>query len=341
MTHRITVSLTVTALALALAPTARATTAPFDGFSSSCPPPAYTCVSANPTVDDATRCHAEFDCRIVCSPSATCVETFTIARGEATIPSGMTVGFNASTDDSALGPTTYGGDSSCSAVGCDAYSTRLTLQNRELTERFDGPWCDVKETPSRCALDKVPKKTRWTEFTVTMKCKNKILPCGARLRADVDFLGVVEREPQMPPPPSPPSPPPSPPEPPSPPPPPGAFAPGGAGREAVRVGLELALAGVAAYAFAGGIYVYALRRGWVEGFAEPCWDHEGSGCEILWCWCVPAYWRHSEEECLAAYESRNRVARPGGDEEEATQTTAPLLGGESDDDDDELSSSSG
>lgn len=101
----------------------------------------------------------------------------------------------------------------------------------------------------------------------------------------------------------------------------------------------MALVGVAVYAFVGGIYVYALRRGWVEGFAEPCWDHEGSGCEILWCWCVPAYWRHSDEECLAAYESRNRVARPGGDEEEATQTTAPLLGGESDDD--ELSSSSG
>ena len=24
-------------------------------------------------------------------------------------------------------------------------------------------------------------------------------------------------------------------------------------------------------------------------------------CELLWCWCVPPYWRHSEEDVMDEY----------------------------------------
>ena len=324
-----------TAALVAVALVARVATTAGAALASSCAPPRFSCASARATVDDASKCHASFQCRIVCSPSASCVETFTIRAGEATLPTGETVTFNASTRErSALGPTTYGGDAACSAVGCDAYATRLTTQNAALTERYDGKFCEVRETSERCALEGAPKDGSWTEFTVTMKCRNKILPCGARAVAEIDFLGVVESvAPGAPSPPTPPDAPPMPPKPPPPPPPPSTFAKGGAGRAALRAALVVALSAVVAYAALGGAYVWALERGWVEGIAEPCWERDGAFCELLWCWCAPAYWRASDEECLAAYEGR--AAAETATREDVAQTTAPLLGNASSDDDDD------
>ena len=120
---------------------------------------------------------------------------------------------------------------------------------------------------------------------------------------------------------------------PPPPPPPSTFAKGGAGRAALRAALVVALSAVVAYAALGGAYVWALERGWVEGIAEPCWERDGAFCELLWCWCAPAYWRASDEECLAAYEGR--AAAETATREDVAQTTAPLLGNASSDDDDD------
>jgi len=84
------------------------------------------------------------------------------------------------------------------------------------------------------------------------------------------------------------------------------------------------------YAVVGCAYLWAYNRGWVEGFAEPCWDREGAFCELLWCWCVPAYWRASDEACLAAFEGRSDgPASPS----RAITTTAPLLGTDSEESD--------
>ena len=131
---------------------------------SSCAAPTFTCAGGAPTLGDATRCHASWSCGIVCSPGASCAETFTIRAGVAAVPDGTTVAFNASTDALELGPTTFGGDASCTAVGCDAYATRLTAQNAEYTRRYDGDWCEVKETSERCAFKGAPKDGRWTEL---------------------------------------------------------------------------------------------------------------------------------------------------------------------------------
>jgi len=325
MASRATV-LFATALACVLARAdARAFTA------SSCAPPKYACAGGAPTLGDATRCHASWACRIVCSPGASCAETFTIRAGIATVPDGTTVAFNASEDALELGPTTFGGDASCTAVGCDSYATRLTAQNVAYTRRYDGNWCEVKETSERCKFEGAPKDERWTEFTVTMKCRNKILPCtGARAVAEVDFLGVVgPSAPSPPTPPEPPRAPPTPPTPPMPPPPPGTFSPGGAGRRRARAALIVVLVSILIYAAFGSAYVYALGRGWVEGFVEPCWEREGSFCEMVWCWCFPAYWRASDQECLDAYEASNERRDRTGDFRH-TQTTAPLLNDDSD-----------
>ena len=298
---------------------------------SSCAAPTFTCAGGAPTLGDATRCHASWSCGIVCSPGASCAETFTIRAGVAAVPDGTTVAFNASTDALELGPTTFGGDASCTAVGCDAYATRLTAQNAEYTRRYDGDWCEVKETSERCAFKGAPKDGRWTEFTVTMKCRNKILPCtGARAAAEIDFLGVVGPSAPSPPmPPEPPRAPPPPPSPPMPPPPPGTFSPGGAGRRRARAALTVVLVSILTYAAFGSAYVYALGRGWVEGFVEPCWEREGSFCEMVWCWCFPAYWRATDEECLDAYDEASERRDRTGDFQR-TQTTAPLLGDDSD-----------
>ena len=306
---------------------------------SECAPPTFTCAGTNPTIGSATRCHASWTCDALCSARASCVQQFSFASGDATTPKGARVRFNVSSDASALGPTTFGGDASCSAIGCDAYATRITMQNAELTRAFSSDYCEVKETSQRCALSaSAPAKdVVWSEVTVGVKCRNAVLPCRARVTTQIDFLGVVSVEPSGPPappspaPPSPaPNPPPNPPAPPTPPPPPAAFAPGGRGRAMVKF-MSLAVAATAlAYACFGYAYVYALQRGWVEGVAEPCWSREGSACEMLWCWCLPWYWRATDEECIAAYEGRETDAERG----DFTQTRAPLLGSDSESDSD-------
>jgi len=80
------------------------------------------------------------------------------------------------------------------------------------------------------------------------------------------------------------------------------------------------LVAIVAYAVVGSAYLKAFDRGWVEGFAEPCWDRDGTFCELLWCWCFPRYWRHTDEECLAAYEGRSTPAQRS-----SPRMTAPLL----------------
>ena len=289
----------------------------------SCAPPAYACARDAPTLGASTRCHASWSCRMVCAAGAACVETLSVRAGVARVPSGEDVRFNASVERDGLGPSAFGGDASCSAVGCDAYGTRLTAQNEARTARYDGTWCETRETSERCEFKGAPRDGAWTEFTMTMKCRNKILPCDATASAEIDFMATVAKEPETPSPPMPPMPPippPVPPSPPSPPTPPGAFAPGGAGRRSLRLALIAALVAVVAYAVVGGAYLKAFDRGWVEGIAEPCWDREGAFCELLWCWCVPRYWRHTDEECLAAYEDRSTPAPRS-----SPQTTAPLL----------------
>ena len=108
-----------------------------------------------------------------------------------------------------------------------------------------------------------------------------------------------------------------PPTPPAPPPAPGAFAPGGSGRRALGAVLLVLWVFLVAYAVLG----YAFTRIYARDDAPASWqwarrwapfrcDEElaaGGGrgirgeCELLWCWCVPAYWRSSEREAMDAY----------------------------------------
>jgi hypothetical protein len=149
---------------------------------------------------------------------------------------------------------------------------------------------------------------------------NKVTPCALySAQVTIDFHASLRwPEPPSPPPAAspPPAPPPSPPSPPKPPPSPGAFAPGGSGRKALGgflVTLWICLAG---YAIVGYLCTRALARGdsaerpgWVRALVPFRCDEETAAgavgarreCELLWCWCVPAYWRRSERDAMDAY----------------------------------------
>ena len=73
---------------------------------------------------------------------------------------------------------------------------------------------------------------------------------------------------------------------------------------------------LASYACVGYLFVRARARGsegnapdWLLRLTPARCDEELAGgaagarreCELLWCWCVPAYWRHSERDAMDAY----------------------------------------
>ena len=164
---------------------------------------------------------------------------------------------------------------------------------------------------------------------------------GFKATADIDFhADVAWPEPPPPspspplpisPPPEPVSPPPSPPSPPAAPPPPATFAPGGSGTRALLGFLYAALLLVAAYAVLGYAYTWLLVRDRLPRVLDDtlrrftpyrCEEElaagvdtsaagagRGSGvcsamrpeCELLWCWCIPVYWRFSQRDVMDAY----------------------------------------
>lgn len=287
----------------------------FDARAATC---SYVCDASQ---TPATTCHATCDVTFtICAMGQTCAYSFDLAGSDAQTGARFEVG----TDAGSVRGGTVGGDPSCTAAGCDRQKLSLTFQSASLNATWDaGAGCEVTDTPRRCPFDasRAPKSPPLTRVTAKVTCENTLLPCAnAKVSATVDFYAKVAWPSPPPPPPAsspPPNPPAPPPTPPAPPPAPGAFAPGGSGRRALGAVLLVLWVFLVAYAVLG----YAFTRIYARDEAPASWqwarrwapfrcDEElaaGGGrgirgeCELLWCWCVPAYWRSSEREAMDAY----------------------------------------
>ena len=281
-----------------------------------------SCANASANANALARCRFAVTCALMCAPHATCVKTFSFAKGRASTERGMRE-YTASSDANELGAVVLGGDARCTALGCDAYAIRGTFQNAALTETFETPWCEIRDVGRRCegVVKGIARDVTWSEIAIGARCENTFLPCLATVVAEIDFLAVVSGDDVGAPPPGP-GPGPTPTPTPDAPTPTSSASSDVRRRRAVAKAVAIVLASaILCYAFVGFSYAYALRAGWVEGFAEPCWSRRGAACEQVWCWCVPRYWRASDEECLEAYEEARRRAR--------SRVREPILGSDS------------
>ena len=284
--------------------------------------PTYTCdppgAGSAPSI-----CHATYSCvfNSPCLPSATCTQSFEIGDG---VDSTSKLPFNYSTASGSVTGGMLGGQSYCGPAGCDDNSITITFQSTDLSQKWQSATCESKDTAEQCRLSTkipIPNQKPLTKITAQQQCLNQFTPCTwFKATATIDFYAVVAwPEPPMPLP-SPPSPqllPPQPPLPPSPQPTPSAFAKGGSGRKAFGVGLLVFYVLIMSYAVVGYLFVRQRARrsnaewpSWASVFVPFRCDEEiGAGtvsgmrreCELLWCWFVRPYWRHSEREAMDAY----------------------------------------
>ena len=288
---------------------------------------AYSCdASASPE----SVCHAS--CRPVfalCGPGQTCTSEFHLGDGVDAVTGAS---FAYGTAAGSVRGGVVGGDASCDPTGCSRESVSLTFQSEDLGTTWNPPSaaCEILDVAARCPFPAPPPLAApLTRVTAKLKCRNTVLPC-ANFRASVvvDFDAEVAWASPPPPPPAHPaaSPPPSPPPaPPGPPPAPAAWAEGGVARRALRDAATVCAALVVLYAVLGFAFVRAktsgrLRAGattWAQRLTPWRCDEElfasegaegGAGgpgarreCELLWCWCVPPHWRHSEEDVMDEY----------------------------------------
>ena len=292
-----------------------------------------TCDEASP-VGGPSVCHATWVCTFQPTvPGASTPLKFYIDSGAV---DGTGLLFNFSRAPGSLIGGTYGGTPSCTPAGCDTNEISLTFQSEDLQASYTTGECEVGDTPAKCNIEStrknpIPSTPPLPFVTARVRCANQVLPCiGMKATVVVDFKADVawpepppsppSPPPPLSPPPSPPSPPPSPSPPPLAPPSPGTFAPGGSGTRAFGVVFTALVVLGVTYAVVGYVYVRCMVRDelpgwtWLDRFrlALQPWrcDEElanggGEGlrgeCELLWCWCVPWYWRHSEADAEAAF----------------------------------------
>jgi len=286
--------------------------------------PVYTCDPAGSGF--GAVCHATYACvfNTPCLMGAVCQQTFDVGDG-VDARSGLAFNYSTGSDGSVIGGT-LGGQSYCGPAGCDDNAITLTFQSADLDTKWVSNSCETKETPEQCRLGTktpIPQSKALTLIIAQQHCLNQFTPCTFfKATAVIDFHANVAW-PELPAPPpaaSPPPPPPSsPPSPPAPPPAPGAFAKGGIGRKSLGACLLAFYIIAMLYAIGGYVFVRArARRGdsietwpafWVRCFPFRCSSEIAGGtvtsarseCELLWCWCVPQYWRHSERDVMDAY----------------------------------------
>ena len=301
------------------------------GFARGCRP-SVTCDEG--TVGAPTVCHATWTCTFQPTvPGASTPLKFYLDQG---VDDATGLLYNFSHDPGSLIGGTYGGSPSCTPAGCDVNDISLTFQSVDLQASYTTGECEVGDTPSKCNIESsrknpIPSTPPLPFVSVRVRCANQVLPCiGMKAKVTVDFKADVawptpppsppSPPPPPAPPPSPPSPPPSPSPPPAAPPAPAAFAPGGSGTKALGNVFTALVVFCMAYGVVGYTYVrYFVRDelpgwSWLDRLRMTCqpWrcDEElanggGEGtfkeCELLWCWCVPWYWRHSEADAEAAF----------------------------------------
>ena len=291
--------------------------------------PTYTCDPGS------SACHAKYSCEFSapCLPGATCTQSFDIGDG---VDKTSGLPFNYSTASGSVTGGSLGGRSYCGPAGCDDNALALTFQSADLSVKWVSASCESRETPEQCRLatkTPIPASPPLTKVTAQQTCLNKVTPCTYyKAEATVDFRAAVAW-------PEPPSPPPTASPPPSPPPAPRRPPAAAARARRVRAGraraqsLRRVSAGarvcLAAYACAGYLFVRARAResdgscsnlpSWLRRLTPARCDEELAAgaagarreCELLWCWCVPAYWRHSERDAMDAYWAYHPVRGDG------------------------------